>query len=72
VKKRGVAIVALTIARLGSRGITVHTVQPGPTETDMNPDENYPRRAATVARAGADRNCQPDRLRGEHRGEFRH
>jgi hypothetical protein len=36
----------------------------------MNPDENYPRRAATVARAGADRNCQPDRVRGEHRGEF--
>jgi hypothetical protein len=32
----------------------------------MNPDENYPRRAATVARAGADRNCQPDR----HRASF--
>jgi len=28
---------------LGSRGITVQTVQPGPTEIDMNPDENYPR-----------------------------
>jgi 3-oxoacyl-[acyl-carrier protein] reductase len=25
---------------LGSRGITVNNVQPGPTETDMNPDEN--------------------------------
>jgi 3-oxoacyl-[acyl-carrier protein] reductase len=25
---------------LGSRGITMHTVQPGPTETDMNTDEN--------------------------------
>jgi 3-oxoacyl-[acyl-carrier protein] reductase len=37
------AVAALTrgMARdLGSRGITVNTVQPGPTETDMNPDEN--------------------------------
>jgi 3-oxoacyl-[acyl-carrier protein] reductase len=37
------AVAALTrgLARdLGSRGITVNTVQPGPTETDMNPDEN--------------------------------
>src|ERR1700739_4924304 len=24
---------------LGTHGITVNTVQPGPTETDMNPDE---------------------------------
>ncbi|MDB5603502.1 MAG: short-chain dehydrogenase/reductase [Bradyrhizobium sp.] len=37
------AVAALTrgLARdLGSSGITVNTVQPGPTETDMNPDEN--------------------------------
>jgi 3-oxoacyl-[acyl-carrier protein] reductase len=37
------AVAALTrgMARdLGSRGITVNTVQPGPTETDMNRDEN--------------------------------
>ena len=37
------AVAALTrgMARdLGSRGITVNTVQPGPTETDMNTDEN--------------------------------
>jgi 3-oxoacyl-[acyl-carrier protein] reductase len=37
------AVAALTrgMARdLGSRGITVNTVQPGPTETDMNSDEN--------------------------------
>jgi 3-oxoacyl-[acyl-carrier protein] reductase len=37
------AVAALTrgLARdLGSRGITVNTVQPGPTETDMNQDEN--------------------------------
>jgi 3-oxoacyl-[acyl-carrier protein] reductase len=37
------AVAALTrgLARdLGPRGITVNTVQPGPTETDMNPDEN--------------------------------
>jgi 3-oxoacyl-[acyl-carrier protein] reductase len=37
------AVVALTrgMARdLGSRGITVNTVQPGPTETDMNRDDN--------------------------------
>jgi len=37
---------------LGSRGITAQSVQPGPTEIDMNPDENYPRRAATVAPPG--------------------
>jgi 3-oxoacyl-[acyl-carrier protein] reductase len=37
------AVAALTrgLARdLGPRGITVNTIQPGPTETDMNPDEN--------------------------------
>ncbi len=37
------AVAALTrgIARdLGPRGITVNTVQPGPTETEMNQDEN--------------------------------
>jgi 3-oxoacyl-[acyl-carrier protein] reductase len=37
------AVAALTrgLARdLGPRGITVNTVQPGPTETDMNQDEN--------------------------------
>lgn len=37
------AVAALTrgLARdLGPRGITVNTVQPGPTETDMNLDEN--------------------------------
>jgi 3-oxoacyl-[acyl-carrier protein] reductase len=37
------AVAALTrgLARdMGSRGITVNTVQPGPTETDMVPDEN--------------------------------
>jgi 3-oxoacyl-[acyl-carrier protein] reductase len=37
------AVVALTrgMARdLGSRGITLNTVQPGPTETDMNRDDN--------------------------------
>jgi 3-oxoacyl-[acyl-carrier protein] reductase len=36
-------VAALTrgLARdLGSRGITVNTVQPGPTETDMNQDAN--------------------------------
>jgi 3-oxoacyl-[acyl-carrier protein] reductase len=37
------AVAALTrgLARdLGPRGITVNTIQPGPTETDMNQDEN--------------------------------
>jgi 3-oxoacyl-[acyl-carrier protein] reductase len=37
------AVAALTrgLARdLGPRGITVNTIQPGPTETDMNADEN--------------------------------
>ena len=37
------AVAALTrgLARdLGPRGITVNAIQPGPTETDMNPDEN--------------------------------
>jgi 3-oxoacyl-[acyl-carrier protein] reductase len=37
------AIAALTrgLARdLGPRGITVNAIQPGPTETDMNPDES--------------------------------
>jgi 3-oxoacyl-[acyl-carrier protein] reductase len=37
------AVAALTrgMARdLGPRGITVNTMQPGPTETDMNPDDN--------------------------------
>jgi 3-oxoacyl-[acyl-carrier protein] reductase len=37
------AVAALTrgMARhLGTRGITVNTVQPGPSETDMNPNEN--------------------------------
>jgi 3-oxoacyl-[acyl-carrier protein] reductase len=37
------ALAALTrgLARdLGPRGITVNAIQPGPTETDMNPDEN--------------------------------
>ena len=38
------AVAALTRGMahdLGPRGITVNTVQPGPTETDMNPDENF-------------------------------
>ena len=37
------AVAALTRGMahdLGTRGITVNTVQPGPTETHMNPDEN--------------------------------
>jgi 3-oxoacyl-[acyl-carrier protein] reductase len=37
------AVASLTrgLARdLGPRGITVNTIEPGPTETDMNPDEN--------------------------------
>jgi len=37
------AVAALTRGMahdLGPRGITVNTVQPGPTETDMNPDES--------------------------------
>jgi 3-oxoacyl-[acyl-carrier protein] reductase len=39
--KAAVAGLTRGLARdLGSRGITINTVQPGPTETDMNPDEN--------------------------------
>jgi 3-oxoacyl-[acyl-carrier protein] reductase len=39
--KAAVAGLTRGLARdLGPRGITVNTVQPGPTGTDMNPDEN--------------------------------
>jgi len=37
--KAAVAGLSRGLAReLGPRGITVNTIQPGPTETDMNPD----------------------------------
>lgn len=39
--KAAVASLTRGLARdLGPRGITVNTIQPGPVETDMNPDEN--------------------------------
>jgi 3-oxoacyl-[acyl-carrier protein] reductase len=39
--KAAVASLTRGLARdLGPRGITVNTIQPGPIETDMNPDEN--------------------------------
>jgi len=65
------AVAALTrgLARdLGSRGITVNTMKPGPTETDMNTDEEYPRFSATDVGVGPprqrQRNCKPDCLSG--------
>ena len=73
------AVAALTpgMARdLGPCGITVNTVQPGPTVTDMNPDENIRavlRPMLALGRIGErQRNCQPDRLPGEPGSEFRH
>jgi NAD(P)-dependent dehydrogenase (short-subunit alcohol dehydrogenase family) len=73
--KAAVAALIRGLARdLGSRGITLNTVQPGPTETDMNPDENIRAVLRPMLALGRQRqrNCQPDRLSGETGSELRH
>lgn len=60
------AMTALTrgLARdLGSRGITVNVVHPGPTDTDMNPADG-PQRDAMLAGMALKRFGQPDDIAG--------
>lgn len=57
--KAAVAGLTKGLARdLGPRGITINNVQPGPTDTDMNPASRIRERGAEIHRAAALRACR--------------